>query len=167
MGADGYTRNYPVAQILGDLKMYQIGAGSSDVLRDLLFRLASKRYGDALDQLPLSVPAAASGGRLQAPGDGSRAGGVLEVLAGFYRLHPGLHMTERDLLRSLGEDELSAGRMSEIQALEEKGKLDVVWAGTRLQLVRATYEGLDDAAGPEAHQPPTVGRSEGAETNDH
>jgi acyl-CoA dehydrogenase len=166
MGADGYTRNYPVAQILGDIKMYQIGAGSSDVLRDLLFRLASKRYGDALDELPLSVPGAASGGSLQAPGDGSRPGGVLEVLAGFYRLHPGLHMTERDLLRSLGEDTLSAGRMSEIQALEEKGKLDVVWAGTRLQLVRATYEGLDDSAGPEQHRPPSVGRSEGAETND-
>jgi alkylation response protein AidB-like acyl-CoA dehydrogenase len=144
MGADGYTNNYPVAQILADIKMYQIGAGSSDVLRDLIFRMAQRRYGEALDELPLAAATAQQGdtaGALDGPE-------VLAVLAGFYRQHPGLHMTGKDLLRVLGADCLSDERRAEIRDLAAKGLVDAVWQGGELALLRATYEGLDEMAGP-------------------
>jgi Acyl-CoA dehydrogenase, C-terminal domain len=143
MGADGYTNNYPVAQILADIKMYQIGAGSSDVLRDLIFRMAQRGYGDALDDLPLTAPPP----RKAAPGALSGSG-VLAVLADFYRSHPGLHMTGKDLLRALGQNQLSEERRSEIRDLETKGLIDVAWQNAEPGLLRATYEGLDTIAEP-------------------
>jgi alkylation response protein AidB-like acyl-CoA dehydrogenase len=142
MGADGYTNSYPVAQILADIKMYQIGAGSSDVLRDLIFRTAQRGYGDVLDDLPLTAPPQ------QAAQTALDARGVLGVLADFYRSHPGLHMSRKDLLRALGEDHLSEERVSEIRGLEARQLIDVAWQDSEPDLLRATYEGLDTLAEP-------------------
>ncbi|HEY1921108.1 MAG TPA: acyl-CoA dehydrogenase family protein [Streptosporangiaceae bacterium] len=149
MGADGYTSDYPVAQILADIKMYQIGAGSSDVLRDLIFRMAQRRYGAALDDPPLAAQVAwpVSADELTGPE-------VLRALAVFYRQHPGLHMTGPDLLRALGEERFSAERVGELRDLAAKELVDVMWQGDEPALVRATYAGLDDVAGPGFYRRP-------------
>lgn len=141
MGADGYTHDYPVAQILADIKMYQIGAGSSDVLRDLIFRMAQRRYGTVLDEPPLTAPSPPADSVL-------RGSEILAVLADYYRQHSGLHMTGRDLLRALEAEDLSEEHMAEIRELEAKGLVDVLWQDGELVLLRATYQGLDEIAEP-------------------
>ena len=38
LGGNGYTNEYPVARILRDAKLYEIGAGTSEIRRALIGR---------------------------------------------------------------------------------------------------------------------------------
>ncbi|MHA1209382.1 MAG: acyl-CoA dehydrogenase family protein, partial [Candidatus Freyarchaeota archaeon] len=55
MGGDGVTKFYPVESIFRNIMMNEIGAGSSDIMRRLLTRIAT-RYKTGLMQEELRAP---------------------------------------------------------------------------------------------------------------
>lgn len=44
LGGNGYTREYPVERLLRDAKLYEIGAGTSEVRRSLIGREFNKEF---------------------------------------------------------------------------------------------------------------------------
>jgi isovaleryl-CoA dehydrogenase len=44
LGGNGYTNDYPVGRILRDAKLYEIGAGTSEIRRMLIGREFNKLY---------------------------------------------------------------------------------------------------------------------------
>jgi isovaleryl-CoA dehydrogenase len=45
LGGNGYTRDYPAERLLRDAKLYEIGAGTSEIRRWLIGREIVGRYG--------------------------------------------------------------------------------------------------------------------------
>lgn len=148
MGADGYSRNYPVFQIVQDLRLYQVGAGSNDVLRGLVYRLGEKRYAELLDDLPSAViPPTMTPSAPSDPHPNEQRAAILAALAAHYRTHSGLHLTASDLRAALnGTGGLTGELEATIRQLAQEGLVDAVWRGEELSAVRGTYEGLDEAA---------------------
>jgi acyl-CoA dehydrogenase len=152
MGADGYSRNYPVFQIVQDLRLYQVGGGSNDVLRGLVSRIGEKQFAKALEEMPSAViPPSMTAAASDASADGD--GQILEVLAQHYRVHSGLDMTAHDLRAAMGSaagsaDELAAA----VRRLADADLVDAAWRGSELAAVRPTYVGLDEAFGPEYYR---------------
>jgi alkylation response protein AidB-like acyl-CoA dehydrogenase len=148
MGGDGWTRFYPVESYLRDAKVNQIGAGTNDIMKLVIFRGGLKAMGKDL-KLPqrrlhekLRVPISTTEPlpKLEANEDN-----VLKVLSEDYQVNPGLFMSREDLKERLNAavdekfDEL-------LKSLESKGlaKLYRDGRGT-IVLAKATYEGLRKA----------------------
>lgn len=47
LGGNGYTNEYPVGRLLRDAKLYEIGAGTSEIRRWLIGRELNKEYLNA------------------------------------------------------------------------------------------------------------------------
>lgn len=50
LGGNGYINDYPTGRILRDAKLYEIGAGTSEVRRLIIGRSLNKEYGKQLNQ---------------------------------------------------------------------------------------------------------------------
>jgi hypothetical protein len=145
MGGDAWTRFYPLESYLRDAKVYQIGAGTNQVMRLVIFRGALKAMSKELE-MPrrrinekLGVPMSTSETlpKLEASEDG-----VLKVLAEDYQVNPGLYMARAELrerLINVTDEELN----QLMERLESIGlaKLYRDKKGT-ITLAKATYEGL-------------------------
>jgi hypothetical protein len=148
MGGDGWTRFYPVESYLRDAKVNQIGAGTNDIMRLVIFRGGLKALGKDL-KMPrrqihekLGVPTSVSepSTKLKTSEDD-----LLKVLAQDYCVNPGLYMTKEDLKERLAEAVDEKLDMI-LRSLESKGlvKLYRDNRGT-IALLKATYAGLRKA----------------------
>jgi hypothetical protein len=132
LGGDGYTRDYPVEQILRDAKLWEIGGGSAEALRQLLFSQVRRSW--EAEQRPIAAEAVVR------HTDGETAERVLELLADDYRRHPALYSDEAELPARLNvsDDDLEKALVH----LAEQGCVRR-WTGSRnVKLVKASYTGL-------------------------
>ncbi|MGB8779968.1 MAG: acyl-CoA dehydrogenase family protein, partial [Candidatus Bathyarchaeia archaeon] len=150
MGGDGWTRFYPVESYLRDAKVNQIGAGTNEIMRLVIFRGGLKAMGKDLKmprrrihgKLGVPVSTVEPLPRMEPSEDG-----VMRVLAEDYMVNPGLYMAREDLKERLTET--SDEKFDEIlKKLETKG-LAKLYRDQRktIALAKATYDGLR-AAGP-------------------
>ena len=155
MGGNGATKFYPVERIMRDMKVNQIAAGTSEVLRLLIYRMGMKAMTDDLRVLPramdeeLKVPMPT--GKPLPRKKASKDGDVLSVLAENYRVNPGLHMTIEDLkqLIDASDDDLNKYLVS----LEEQGTASL-YRDKRgnIALARVTLKGISQANPPEYYK---------------
>lgn len=148
MGGDGWTRFYPVESFMRDAKVNQIGAGTSEVMRMIIYRGELRAMGDELkmprrkihDKLGVPISTTEPLPKMEA-----NEKGILEALAENYRVNPGLYMIReeiRERLASIPDADLD--RL--LTALEAKDlvKLHRDKRGAIL-MARASHKGLKEA----------------------
>jgi len=150
MGGDGWTRFYPVESYLRDAKVNQIGAGTNDIMKLVIFRGGLKALAKDLKMPPrkihekLGVPVSAAG---PLPKMETSQENVLKALAEDYQVNPGLFMSREDLKERLTDpDDRSLDALLATLEQESLVKLHRDTRGT-ITLVKATYKGLR-RAGP-------------------
>jgi hypothetical protein len=155
MGGDGWTRFYPVESYLRDAKVNQIGAGTNQIMRLVIFRGGLKALGKDL-KMPrrrvhekLRVPISTFGPlpKIEATEDG-----ILKALAEDYIVNPGLYLAIEDLKeRIAGASEETFDRI--LKDLESKNLARLYRDGRgTIMLVKATYEGIRKASPPERYR---------------
>ncbi len=154
MGGNGIMKIYPVERFFRDAKHAQIAAGTSEILRLLIYRQGMRSMREDL-KVPqrsidpeLKVPLPANG---PIPRKAARAeSDLLEVLAENYRINPGLHMTMDDIKEWL--DISDADLVKFLESLEKQGLAGLYRSRKGISLARATYTGLQKAFPPEHYQ---------------
>ncbi|MDH7563882.1 MAG: acyl-CoA dehydrogenase family protein [Candidatus Bathyarchaeota archaeon] len=155
MGGDGWTRFYPVESYLRDAKVNQIGAGTNDIMKLVIFRGGLKALGKDL-KMPqrrlhekLGVPVS-YGEKL--PKLEPNEDKILKLLAEDYMVNPGLFMSREDLkerLETVADDKLD----EMLTNLDKKGFAKLYRDSKGLiALVKATYSGLQKAERPEKYR---------------
>jgi alkylation response protein AidB-like acyl-CoA dehydrogenase len=167
MGGDALTRFYPVEAVLRDCKILEIGAGTNEVLRLLLYRQGIRIHANDLKapwremnpELKMPIPYL----DVKPLPEGTEVDEkvVLNALAEYWKVNPGLHFSRDQLLAHLRVDE---ERLDEILvALEDQG-LASNYRDKKgvIALARATYKGLKEAKPKEYYEyfPEWVDRSE-------
>ena len=155
MGGDGWTRFYPVETFMRDAKVNQLGAGTSEVMRMVLFRQGVRAMRDEL-KMPhrqmhpkLGIPISTTKPVVIAEVNKKT---LLEMLAEDYCVNPGLFMSKDDMkekLAGVGDEQLD----KLLTSLEAKGfvKLYKDRRGN-IAMAKATYKGLKEAKPPEYYQ---------------
>jgi len=148
MGGDGWTRFYPLETFMRDAKVNQLGAGTSEVMRMVLFRQGIRAMRDEL-KMPhrqmhpkLGIPISTT---KQAVITEINEKNLLEMLAEDYRVNPGIFMSKDDMkekLAGVGDEQMD----ELLTSLEAKGfvKLYKDRQGS-ISLAKATYKGLKEA----------------------
>ncbi|UCE95529.1 MAG: acyl-CoA dehydrogenase family protein [Candidatus Bathyarchaeota archaeon] len=148
MGGDGWTRFYPVEAFMRDAKVNKLGAGTSEVMRMVLFRQGLRTMAEEL-KLPhrhvhptLGIPISTTS---LTPYTEISEKSVLKMLAEDYKVNPGLHMTRNDikeLLVGITDEKLD----NILTTLEAQGllKLHRNRKG-KITLAKASYKGLRKA----------------------
>jgi len=148
MGGNGVMHIYPVERILRDARLGMIAAGTSEVLRLLIYRMGTRLYDAALqppmrvmdEELKVPLPV----GKPPAPKAVTGPADILAVLAENYRVNPGLHMTLADIKQFLAVDD--ATLQQQLNTLEEEGLVSQLRNKKgQVELVKATYAGLAKA----------------------
>ncbi len=149
MGGDGWTRFYPVESYLRDAKVNQIGAGTNQIMKLVIFRGGLKAMAKDLkmpkrrihEKLKVPISTAEPLTKLEPTEDN-----VLKALAEDYMVNPGLYMTREDLKERL--EETSDEKLDEIlKGLEAKSWTKLHRDSRKtIALVKATYDGLRKAA---------------------
>ena len=154
MGGDGLTKMYPVESIMRNMLMNVIGAGSSDVMRRLLVRQATRyQVGLMLENLKLprrrlhpelGVPVSDWTGELKPKlTTKDPEGRVLEALAFDYVVNPGLYITREDLEE---DTELKGEELDRVLiSLEQKRLVKLFRLHGIIRLAKAHYTGLKKA----------------------
>jgi hypothetical protein len=148
MGGDGWTKFYPVETLMRDAKINEIGAGSSEVMRIVLYRRGLRAM-----EKDLKLPLRRVDKKLGVPISTIKPEvtkkisekAILEVLAEDYRANPGIYMSREDMkawLADVADDQIDKLLIS----LEAKGfaKLYKDKRGA-ITLAKATYKGLKEA----------------------
>jgi alkylation response protein AidB-like acyl-CoA dehydrogenase len=155
MGGDGWTRFYPIENYMRDAKVNQLGAGTSEVMRMVLYRQGIRTMANEL-KMPhrhihpkLGIPVST-----QKPETASEINEktLLEILAEDYRVNPGLFMTRADMKERLaGANDEQLNQF--LTALETQGyvKLHKDRRGN-ITLAKATFKGLKQAKPKEHYQ---------------
>jgi len=155
MGGDGWTRFYPLETFMRDAKVNQLGAGTSEVMRMVLYRQGLRTMADEL-KMPhryihpkLGVPVSTPKPEVLKEVDEKT---LLMVLAEDYRVNPGLYMSRNDMkerLAGVSDEQLN----QLLTALETQG-LVKLYKDRRgnITLAKATYKGLKQAKPPEFYQ---------------
>ena len=146
MGGNGFTKLYPVEAWFRDSKVAEIGAGTSEVIRIVIFRQAMRRFEAAL-RLPrrklhpeLKVPVPLKPGE-ELPKLPATEEGVLKALTEAYIVDPGLSVEVDELVARVGSRE-EAERL--LLKLKEKGLAEVYRDRKgRLSLARPTLKALE------------------------
>ncbi len=154
MGGNGIMKIYPVERIFRDAKHAQIAAGTSEVLKLLIYRQGTKnlkndlkvpqRVIDPVLKVPLPVGKPLPKTKAKDEAD------VLEALAENYKINPGLHMTMEDIKEWL--DVSDEDLVKYLESLEKQG-----WAGCYrtkrgIGMARVTLKGLQKAHPPEYYR---------------
>jgi hypothetical protein len=149
MGGDGWTRFYPVESYLRDAKVNQIGAGTNEIMRLVIFRGGLKTLGKELkmprrrihEKLGVPISTTEPLPKLEASEDG-----VLKALSEDYKVNPGLYMSCEDVRERIAD--VTDEKLDQIlTGLEAKGLVKVFRDGQgKIMLVKATYTGLRKAA---------------------
>jgi len=154
MGGNGALKIYPVQRIMQDAKLSQIAAGTSEVLKLLIYRQGTKRMKDDLKvpqrmvdpEMHVPLPVGKPLPRIPA-GDEKD---VLGVLAENYRVNPGLHMTLEDIKEWI---EISdADLVKFLESLEAQGSAGLYRTRGGIALARVTLTGLQKAHPPEYYR---------------
>jgi alkylation response protein AidB-like acyl-CoA dehydrogenase len=153
MGGDGWTRFYPVESYLRDAKVNQIGAGTNDIMKLVIFRGGLKALGKDLkmphrqihEKLGIPISATEPLPKLETNEDN-----VLKALAEDYQVNPGLFMNREDLKDRLTNPD--DGRLDKLLLTLEEKSLVKLYHDPHgvITLVKATYKGLRKA-GPLEH----------------
>jgi len=154
MGGDGTTKFYPLEEKLHQARVEQIAGGTNEAVKLIIFRQGLRAMAEAL-KMPhrvrhkeLGVPITAVRGERRSQIDEE---GVLRVLADDYTVNPGLHMSLEDLKEVFdATDEELKGTL---QSMEEKGLVSTYRSRQgEIELVKATYPGLNKANPPEFYR---------------
>jgi alkylation response protein AidB-like acyl-CoA dehydrogenase/DNA-binding MarR family transcriptional regulator len=155
MGGNGVMKIYPVERIVRDMKLNQIAAGTSEVLRLLIYRMGSRIFAEDLrppirvidEEVKQPLPT----GRPPAKEIVRDERDVLKVLAENYRVNPGLHMKIEEIKQFL--DVNDEDLFSHLDSLEAKGLVSQ-WRNRRgqVELVKATLAGIKEANPPEYYR---------------
>ena len=148
MGGDGWTKFYPTESFLRDTKVNEIGAGTSEVMRMVLYRQGTRAMAEEL-KMPsrrvhpkLGVPISTT---KPSPVADISEKAVLEMLAEDYRVNPGLYMSREDMkerIAGISDDQLD----QLLASLEVKGLAKIYRDGRGvIALANATYRGLKEA----------------------
>jgi alkylation response protein AidB-like acyl-CoA dehydrogenase len=147
MGGDGVTKFYPVERLLRDSKIWQIAGGTSEAIKNVIFRIGLREIAEDLkmqrrvihEELGVPVPTT-SRRKKQVQVDENT---LLQVLSEDYKVNPGLYMTCKDLQEVL---EVEDERLYDILiSLEEKGLVKLYREGSNIIMAKATYQGLKRA----------------------
>jgi alkylation response protein AidB-like acyl-CoA dehydrogenase len=155
MGGNGAMQIYPVERYMRDAKLGQIAAGTSEVLRLLIYRMGNRYFAEDLkapvriidEELKMPLPI----GKLPPPKKVKDEMEVLKVLAENYRTNPGLHMTLGDIKQFLeiSDEDL----LKYLASLEEKGFVSQFRNRRgQVELVKATWLGIRQANPPEYYR---------------
>lgn len=150
MGGDGWTKFYPAERLMRDAKINEIGAGTSEVLRILLFSQASKMMAEHFrppkrrlhEKLEIPIPhyPTSSGPRVAEATEQS----ILNLLAEDYKINPGLYMERSDIKSELAVSDEKLDKL--LQSLEQKNLAKTFIDGKgAIRLAKATYAGLRQA----------------------
>ena len=155
MGGDGWTRFYPLETFMRDARVNQLGAGTSEVMRMVLYRQGIRAMADEL-KMPhrrihpkLGVPTSTPKPKVVKEINEKT---LLEVLAEDYRVNPGLYMSRSDMKDRLAD--VSDEQLNQLlTTLKTKG-LVKLYKDRRgdITLAKATYKGLKQAKPPEFYQ---------------
>jgi alkylation response protein AidB-like acyl-CoA dehydrogenase len=147
MGGNGVLEIYPIQRIMQGAKLSQIAAGTSEVLKLLLYRMGTRRTNEALKaplravdpELNIPLPIGKSPAKKTVTDEMD----VLAVLAENYRVNPGLHMTRDDIREWI---EISdADLVKYLEVLETKGYVGLYRTRHGIALARATLSGIQTA----------------------
>ncbi|MDD4859692.1 MAG: acyl-CoA/acyl-ACP dehydrogenase, partial [Dehalococcoidales bacterium] len=165
MGGNGATKFYPVERILRDMKVNQIAAGTSEVLRLLIYRMGTKSM-----QADLKVPQRVIDPELKVPMPVGKPlpkkkvaseNDVLTILAENYRVNPGLHMTMEDLKEFLDVSDADLNKY--LLSLEQKN-FAALYRDKKgaTAMARVTLVGLAKANPPEYYKymPSWIGKKD-------
>ncbi len=155
MGGNGATRFYPVERVMRDMKVNQIAAGTSEVLKLVIYRMGLRNLMPDLkvpvrvidEELGVPMPLAKPLTKKPVAGEDD----ILKVLADDYRVNPGLHMTTGDMkeLLAVSDEDLNKYLLS----LEDKGLAGLYRDKSgKIALARATYKGVAQANPPEYYR---------------
>jgi len=135
-GGDGYTTQYPVERHMRDSKLIQIGAGTNEILRMLVWR-QWEREARAFDEAQIKPVHA------QTLSETEARKAILNALAEDYKRNPGLYMPRQDIQEKLQlrDADLDAN----LRVLEEQKLLALHREKGRITLAKATYQGLAEA----------------------
>jgi hypothetical protein len=148
MGGDGWTRFYPVESFLRDAKVNEMAAGTSEVMRTVIYRWGVRSMAEEL-RMPhrrthekLGVPISTT--KPPTTTEISEKS-ILEMLAEDYRVNPGLYVSReymKDRLVDISDEQLD----KLLTSLEAKG-LAILYKDKRgnIALAKATYKGLKQA----------------------
>jgi len=148
MGGDGWTRFYPVEALMRDAKVNQLGAGTSEVMRMVLYRQGIRTMAEEL-----KMPHRHIHPTLEVPVSTTRPSSitetneksVLEMLADDYKVNPGLYMSRNDMkemLTGITDEKLD----NILTSLENKGLVKLYRDRKgRIALTKASYKGLKEA----------------------
>jgi len=148
MGGDGWTKFYPLETFMRDAKVNQLGAGTSEVMRMVLYRQGIRAMAEDL-KMPhrhmhpkLGVPVSTTKPAVMQEANENT---LLEVLAEDYGVNPGLYMSRADMkgrFASITDDQLN----QLLTALETKGLIKLYKDRKgNIALAKATYKGLKQA----------------------
>jgi alkylation response protein AidB-like acyl-CoA dehydrogenase len=154
MGGNGVMKLYPVERIFRDAKHAQIAAGTSEILKLLIYRQGTRSMREDLKvpqrvidpELKVPIPAGKPIPKKPATSEGD----VLAALAENYRTNPGLHMTLADIKEWL--DVSDADLVKFLEGLEKQGLASLYRTRKGISLARASYTGLQKAFPREHYQ---------------
>jgi alkylation response protein AidB-like acyl-CoA dehydrogenase len=148
MGGDGWTLFYPVASFLRDAKVNEMAAGTSEVMRTIIYRSGLRANAEEL-----RMPHRQVHGKLGVPISTTKPKiitkiseeSILELLAEDYRVNPNLYLSREDMkerLAGISDEQLD----KLLTSLEAKG-LALLHRDKRgnITLAKATYKGLKQA----------------------
>ena len=154
MGGNGILTIYPVERIFRDAKHAQIAAGTSEVLKLLIYRQGTRSLKKDL-KVPqrvidpeLNIPLPVGKPLPQKPAKSEDD--VLKILAENYRVNPGLHMTMSDIKEWL--DITDEDLVKYLESIEKQGFAGCYRTRKGISLARVTYRGLQKANPPEFYK---------------
>lgn len=154
MGGNGTLKIYPVERIMRDAKLAQIAAGTSEVLKLLIYRQGLRQMKPDLKvpqrvmdpELNVPLPVGKPLPKTTVTGETD----ILNVLAENYRVNPGLHMTLEDIKEwlEISDDDL----VKYLECLETQGDAGLHRTRKGIALARVTLTGLQKAHPPEYYR---------------
>jgi alkylation response protein AidB-like acyl-CoA dehydrogenase len=154
IGGDAVTPFYPLVELLSQSKVENMGGGTMEACRLVIFRSGTRRMAKDFTMerreihpvLGIPVPVTGAAEKVKHVDEGK----LLNVLAEDYRVNPGLFMSREDITSVLDvENEVLDGLLL---SLEDRGLVKLVRTKKGIELAKATYEGLDQAHPPEYYQ---------------
>jgi len=148
MGGDAWTRFYPLDAFMRDAKVNEMGAGTSEVMRMVLYRFGVRAMAQEL-KFPrrqihkrLGVPISAAKPWTTAE---ISEKAMLEMLAEDYRVNPGLYMSRNDMKESMAK--VADEQLDKLLTSLEARGLVKLYKDRRgaIILAKATYKGLKEA----------------------
>jgi len=135
-GGDGYTTQYPVERHMRDSKLIEIGAGTNQILRTLIWRQWQKEHRALKESMRKPITESTVSG----PDAKDK---ILEVMAEYYRHHPGLYMERYEIMEKVGLNDQDLEE--NLNALGAEKLVAVHRVRGMITLARATYTGLKKA----------------------